>query len=318
MVAVSLADGVVERGLLHRKAVRQQGGIEGEDASDGGGDLAAHGRGAPERIGGCRRGVAVRPFVTFETRGSNERDGVPIAVAGQVGTDAVGGEVGIPIMALPDAVIGDKLEAHLLTCIFGEVEANVRPGTPADVVQGVESRDIRTGPHIVLRASAYLLAVFVEHAHHESGLIIGSVSRILQHHGELDQQHGMVWVNGELVGDGLRLRANEVVAEFHHGILAGWQQGQQISGIGIGALLGNQGVPPIDHTCMCEGIDEIAVVAGNARPCQVRKIRTLRPPGGENRQHQHGEKQGAFHFIEVMQRCTAAVETHGRASLQIP
>ena len=89
-------------------------------------------------------------------------------------------------MAFPRAVVGDELQAHLLAGVFGEVEAHIRPGPPADVVQGVESRDIRTGADIVLRAPADLLSVLVEHTHHKAGLVVRTVSGILQHHGELD------------------------------------------------------------------------------------------------------------------------------------
>ena len=82
-------------------------------------------------------------------------------------------------MPLESTVVSDKLQAYLLTGVFGEVEPHIRPGPPAHSAKGVKTRNIRTGMHIILRTGRDGLSVGIKHTHHETGLSTGEMSRIL-------------------------------------------------------------------------------------------------------------------------------------------
>ena len=282
-VAFALADGVVE-GLVvsGQVGVVAEEGIQRKLAAGGGSDEAVHGGvGTCQLVGGGRRGCAVAPAVALEVGRGGKRHLLSRAAAqSQPVGHTRSGKVGIAVMPVVVAVVGYELQPYLLSDIAREVEAHVGPGTPAHIAValrvGLETGNVAGGAHVVLGAGFHQIAGIVQHAHHETRLRDGGMSGVFKHHGELEQQDGVVAIHRELVGDGLRLGTHVLVAELDHAALARWQQGQLSTGSGVGALRGNHGVPPGSDARVLKGIVRAAVLAGHAAGVQVGEIGALR------------------------------------------
>ena len=284
VVTVALADGVVNRGTgSGQSALGGKSAAQGELAAGGGGDETVGRGGAVHGIGGSRRGAAVVPSVTFEAGGCHEGHLAAVATAqSQFVAHAGSGEVGIAEMPPVVAVVGHELQAYWLPGIVGEVDAHVGPRSPAHVVPtggvGLEAGDVARGGHVILGTVFHQLACVIQHAHHKARLGRRGMAGVFQHHREFQQQDGVVGVHGKLVGDGLRLLAHLLVAEPHHPVLARREERQLVAGVGVAALLGDDGVPPRGDARILERILEHAVLAGHIRAVQIREIRAL---GGE-------------------------------------
>ena len=293
-VAVALADGVVNRGTgSGQSTLGGKSAAQGELAAGGGGDETVGRGGAVHGIGGSRRGAAVVPSVTFEAGGCHEGHLAAVAAAqSQFVAHAGGGEVGIAEMPPVVAVVGHELQAYWLPGIVGEVDAHVGPRSPAHVVPaggvGLEAGDVTCGGHVILGAGLHQLACVIQHTHHKARLGGRGMAGVFQHHREFQQQDGVVGVHGKLVGDGLRLLAHLLVAEPHHPVLSRREERQLVAGVGVAALLGDDGVPPRGDARILERILEHAVLAGHIRAVQIREIRALSEEESAAKQQQKG------------------------------